>query len=342
MDNFTKSVFRNSDFTSLVLRSSEFTSAAATYSPDVGFVLVDQENCLVLAPDGSYFKEPSCVYPLLEYFYFPFEKYHLGADGRQLYDYLPVKEYLESHIFLPVLAVSMYAGLIYFGRKFMASRKPYNLRNAMAAWNLFLSLYSMLTVLHGFPIIKLVLSRSLHENLCESPEKSFGGSACVWTILFVLSKFAELFDTFFIIAHKKPLIFLHWYHHITVLLFCWVAFQQKTPSTIFFGPMNALVHSIMYGYYFLMTMKMKPKFFNAIWITVCQIAQMIIGTTVSALSLYYYVTDETCANQKESLIASFFMYGSYLYLFSTFFYQRYFKGNKNAKFAGEQVAKKYL
>lgn len=106
--------------------------------------------------------------------------------------------------------------------------------------------------------------------------------------------------------------------------------------------MNACVHSVMYGYYFLMAMKMKPKKFNAIWITVGQLAQMVIGTTVSVLSLYFYMTDESCANKQGSLIASFFMYGSYLYLFSAFFYERYIKGNKNAKFAGEQVAKKYL
>lgn len=34
----------------------------------------------------------------------------------------------------------------------------------------------------------------------------------------------ELVDTLFIVLRKKPLIFLHWYHHITVLLFCWHAF----------------------------------------------------------------------------------------------------------------------
>lgn len=306
------------------------------------FVLVDPVKCLVSAPDGSTFVEPSCVYPLTQYFYFPFEKYHLGSDGRKLFNYFPVKEYLESHIFLPVLAISIYAAFIYFGRKFMANRKPYNLRTPMALWNLFLCAYSVFTVLHGYSGFRLIFGRRIRDNLCINPEEYYGGSAYVWVILFVVSKFVELFDTFFIVVHKKPLIFLHWYHHISVLLFCWVAFQEKTPSTLFFGPMNACVHSVMYGYYFLMAIKMKPKWFNAIWITVFQLAQMIIGTSLSILSVYYYMTDDDCANKKGSLIASFFMYGSYLYLFAAFFYERYFKGNKNATFAGEKVAKKYL
>jgi elongation of very long chain fatty acids protein 6 len=35
-------------------------------------------------------------------------------------------------------------------------------------------------------------------------------------------------DTLFIVLRKKPLIFLHWYHHITVLLFCWHAFATQS------------------------------------------------------------------------------------------------------------------
>ena len=43
----------------------------------------------------------------------------------------------------------------------------------------------------------------------------------LWTYLFTMSKVPELMDTVFIVLRKQPLIFLHWYHHITVLIFTW-------------------------------------------------------------------------------------------------------------------------
>jgi len=307
----------------------------------MSFVLTDADKCTVVGPDGFTFREPSCVFPLFEWFYFNFEKYH-KCDQYSCFNYIPLKNFLESHGAIPYIAVTLYALFCYFGKKYFAKREPLNLRNAMAAWNLFLTIYSCATVFHGLPAFHRVLTSNIRDTLCVDPYTVYGGSAMVWTQLFVLSKFAELFDTFFIVVHKKPLIFLHWYHHITVLVYTWVAYTEKTPSALFFGPINAMVHSVMYGYYFLMAVKMKPKWFNAIWITVAQILQMVIGVTVSIVSFYYYKYDDECDLQPGTLVAAFFMYGSYLYLFAAFFFNRYVRGNKNAKFAGESVNKKYM
>ena len=41
--------------------------------------------------------------------------------------------------------------------------------------------------------------------------------------------------------------------------------------------MNYAVHFIMYGYYYLMAMRLKPRWFNAMYITVAQISQMVVG-----------------------------------------------------------------
>jgi len=155
----------------------------------------------------------------------------------------------------------------------------------------------------------------------------FGSDRMVgtWVQLFVLSKFPELIDTFFIIIHKKPLILLHWYHHISVLAYCWHSYVTKAPPGIIFCAMNYAVHAIMYFYYFLMAVKRKPKWFNSMYITVAQISQMVVGVTVTILGfvLPRFHRGPECNMKTENNVAAMIMYGSYLFLFLQFFFQRY-------------------
>lgn len=89
--------------------------------------------------------------------------------------------------------------------------------------------------------------------------------------------------------------------------------------------MNYSVHATMYGYYFLMAMKLRPKWFNPMIITFFQISQMVVGVICTVLGFYYYSTDKECRIEKENNTAAFVMYGSYLFLFLQFFIGRYFK-----------------
>ncbi|VDL66713.1 unnamed protein product [Nippostrongylus brasiliensis] len=47
------------------------------------------------------------------------------------------------------------------------------------------------------------------------------GPASFWACMFAFSKIAELGDTVFLVLRKRPVIFLHWYHHAVVLVYCW-------------------------------------------------------------------------------------------------------------------------
>jgi len=50
------------------------------------------------------------------------------------------------------------------------------------------------------------------------------------TWAFCFSKLPELIDTVFIVLRKQPLIFLHWYHHASVLIYCWFSYQDYSST----------------------------------------------------------------------------------------------------------------
>lgn len=142
--------------------------------------------------------------------------------------------------------------------------------------------------------------------------------------IFILSKLPELLDTVFIILRKKPLIFLHWYHHVTVLILCWYAYITEAGNGYIFAAMNSFVHTVMYFYFFLQSNKWLPKNFPTVVITCIQIFQMLLGTFFTLLTFYYYIyggekyKPKQCHNHPVYLVMGTVIYSSYLYLFVKF------------------------
>ena len=242
------------------------------------------------------------------------------TDFERNYDTTFGLNFAKENPLISICIVGCYAGLCHYGKKLMEYRKPFDLRTPLAYWNLLLSTFSFIGMTRTAPVLIYNLStKSMKDNLCMEPKNSFGqGASGLWIQLFVYSKIPELLDTLFIIARKKPLLFLHWYHHISVLLFCWHSYATQASTGLFFASMNYAVHSVMYGYYYLMAVDSKPKWISPFLITSCQIAQMIIGTYLSIYSYILLSTNNECSVTKGNVIASFMMYGSYLYLFAKF------------------------
>jgi hypothetical protein len=109
------------------------------------------------------------------------------------------------------------------------------------------------------------VSRNLHFSLfslssqdggiqavfCDRGGKYQTGRYYFGVYLFYLSKYYELLDTLFLVLKKKPLIFLHVYHHPATLILCWYSLQvQLTPQWLC-TTANAIVHTFMYYYYYL-------------------------------------------------------------------------------------------
>ena len=117
-------------------------------------------------------------------------------------------------------------------------------------WSCSLAVFSLAGASRTWAEVVQVVSRGgIYQAVCTPSFITQDRVAGLWTYLFVLSKVMELFDTAFIVLRKQKLIFLHWYHHITVLIYCWYSFSQYTAPARWFVVMNFIVHSIMYTYY---------------------------------------------------------------------------------------------
>lgn len=249
----------------------------------------------------------------------------LYTDFELHYEVPILFEKAQENWWIPVVAVALYILMFTVGPVIMKDRKPFSLKTTLAAWNLMLSLFSFAGALRTVPhLLWLIANLPLNSTICQPPATEWGvGATGFWVQMFIFSKIPELGDTVFLVLKKKPVIFLHWYHHITVLLYCWHAYTTEASQALYFVAMNYSVHAIMYGYYFLTATNLRPKWMPAWPITAAQLSQMVVGITIQVWSMVLYNNGVTCQLDFGNLVAGAIMYGSYFGLFLEFAIKRY-------------------
>jgi len=175
-------------------------------------------------------------------------------------------------------------------------------------------------------LLRVVLhAEGLYFSVC-SDTPSFmvyvkDGPAMLALALFCLSKIPELGDTVFLVLKRRPVRLLQWYHHTTVMLFCWLALATEYTPGIWFAVTNYAVHAIMYMYFFLMTFKGAQKVLKRIapLITIIQTTQMVWGLIINGIAVVSYLTTGACQIQAVTVYCAVVMYASYFCLFSKLF-----------------------
>lgn len=213
---------------------------------------------------------------------------------------------------------------LYVGQRMMKDRKPFDLKGLLCAWNLFLSVFSFIGAVRcGTHLIMMLSQHGFDYTLCRTAALSYGsGPVGLWTMLFVYSKYFELIDTVFLVLRKKKVGFLHWYHHFTVLTYCWHSYSWEMPSGIYFVAMNYTVHAVMYFYYFLAAVCKKPPKW-ALAVTIMQLSQMAVGIYITVSHVIRLQNVTFCDGYMVNLKAAGLMYASYFYLFAEFLVKRY-------------------
>ncbi len=216
----------------------------------------------------------------------------------------------------------LYIILVFLGRFLMQNRTKYELRKPLVIWNIILALFSIIGTIRVVPdFVRALANEGVVYSICKN-DFAYGVTG-FWSLMFILSKLPELIDTLFIVLRKQSLIFLHWYHHATVLVYCWYSYKEYASTGRWFMTMNYIVHSLMYSYYVFKALQFKVPAFVSQIITTGQILQMVAGCFVNYVAYKTKVSNEYCGISDENIKYSSLMYFSYFVLFFNFFINAY-------------------
>lgn len=224
----------------------------------------------------------------------------------------------------------IYVFLVFTGKRWMRDKPAYSLRRPLAMWNTGLVVFSVMGSLTLTPyLVSSLVNNGFLHSVCNDVVVSSGAPhAALWSLLFLLSKCVELFDTMFVILRKTPLNFLHWYHHVTV--FAYAAFYSSyIPAlSLWFASMNYSVHSIMYSYYTLKAAGVRVPQVVALVVTTLQLVQFVVGLIAVTTAYVQKTSGVKCDATYGFVTVGLTVYLSYFVLFLHFFCQRYIWRNK--------------
>eukprot|EP01119_Soliformovum_irregulare_P004264 TRINITY_DN15259_c0_g1_i1.p1 TRINITY_DN15259_c0_g1~~TRINITY_DN15259_c0_g1_i1.p1 ORF type:complete len:278 (-),score=63.14 TRINITY_DN15259_c0_g1_i1:43-876(-) len=237
-------------------------------------------------------------------------------------------------------AIGTYLAVIFGLQYWMTDRKRYELKGVVAVHNFFLSALSLAMALGlGYEGFRTFNGNSspLDQIACDPEEKLTHGRVITWFYIFFLSKYYELLDTVIIVLKKRPLIFLHVYHHCITIVLVYVMLYNMVGVQWLCITANAFVHIPMYTYYALTSLGYEVWFKK--YITKLQITQFVIGVAGITYGIVVQLTGRKCSGNVPAWFFGLAVMGSFLYLFAAFYKSTYKTARANAAAAKANIPK---
>ena len=118
-----------------------------------------------------------------------------------------------------------------------------------------------------------------------------------WSYVYYVSKYYELLDTVLRVLKAQPLTFLHVFHHALVLLmaYCWLELVQSLQVIGLLA--NTGIHVVMYSYFLLSSLGVRPGTAFKKLVTSGQIVQFIFRRAMRGRSAAH-TSDSLCVVQR--------------------------------------------
>mmetsp|Transcript_16266 Transcript_16266/g.41701 ORF Transcript_16266/g.41701 Transcript_16266/m.41701 type:complete len:285 (-) Transcript_16266:71-925(-) len=226
-------------------------------------------------------------------------------------------------------------------RLLMRDRAAFDLKMVVRLHNLFLFVTSLvmgLMMCYGVALVYMDFDHDWEVLFCDAGRRCvLRGVLYRWVYVFYLSKLYEFLDTVLLCLRKKPLTFLHVYHHAITLVLVFDCLRTGVPSQWTGQIVNAFVHVPMYLYYFLTTLGIQPWWKK--YITQMQIYQFILVMGLHLFSFYWhYVWSHECVSFVDAWTnhLGIAIYVSYLVLFVAFYISTYKKAADRRRLQDQQ------
>ncbi|KAH9937706.1 GNS1/SUR4 membrane protein [Fomitopsis serialis] len=224
-----------------------------------------------------------------------------------------------------------YLAVVFSLRAYMKNRPPMKLQALFQAHNIFLSAGSLLLLsCMAEAVAPLYWKHGLFWAMCNDD---------MWTdrleLFYLINyyfKYLELLDTVFLALKKKPLAFLHVFHHSATALLCYTQLNGKTSVQWIPITINLSVHVLMYYYYY--ATAGGAKIWWKKYLTTMQIVQFVIDLFAVYFATYSYYTANyfpnlpsfgSCAGTESAAVFGCALLSSYLVLFIQFYINTYKK-----------------
>lgn len=234
-----------------------------------------------------------------------------------------VKEFIRCYWHYSIYISVFYLIAAYLLREYMKPRAAFHLTKSAVIWNGMLALFSIYITIRFLPLCYFILtcypfySVLCNKTMYELPQFTF------IQIPILCSKVWELGDTFLIILKKRKLMFLHLFHHTTVLLISWYALYRDAILGAPLMYLDLVVHSFFYSYFAVKSMNIKISVKISMLITVMQMLLMLSMFLFSCWISWQILNGHECDISTDCLLCFLILFLVYMVLFFHLFYKSY-------------------
>jgi len=233
------------------------------------------------------------------------------------------------------ISVLSYVVCVKLLQRVMAKREPVKFTGPLhiftLAHNWFLALLSLFMGLAICRELYETYVRHGHEVLfCDRDTQLSRGPIIFFLYIFYLSKYYELLDTFILVLKKKPVIFLHIYHHFITLLLTYVMLSTEVVMQWICILTNCFVHVFMYSYY----AGREHGWHNLCdqfkqWVTRVQIVQFVLDLVLIGYAMTWQIgSGGQCSGPMWAWVFGCSVIASFLLLFIQFYIVSYFTNKR--------------